>query len=118
MPVRQPDDAGLAAVNAAIADLRVLARYRAQVATVPGVSACGGPERLQGGPSVSAPALLHGRLGTAVRPPPREWGPHKAQLCEISSELDESFVPKPPSHHGQRDVPRTPPTTDRPAPGH
>jgi len=36
VPVRQLDDAGLAAVAAAIADARVLARYRAKVATVPG----------------------------------------------------------------------------------
>ena len=36
MPVRRLDDAGLAAVAAAIADARVLARYRAKVATVPG----------------------------------------------------------------------------------
>lgn len=48
---------------------------------------------------------------------PREWGRHQAQLREISSELDESFVPKPPSHDGRRDVPRNLPTADRPAPG-
>jgi hypothetical protein len=48
---------------------------------------------------------------------PMEWERHQAQLREISSQLDESFVPKPPSHHSQRDVPRTQPTTDRPAPG-
>lgn len=36
MPVRRLDDAGLAAVAGAIADARVLARYRAKVATVPG----------------------------------------------------------------------------------
>lgn len=36
MPVRRLDEAGLAAVGAAIADPRVLARYRAKVATVPG----------------------------------------------------------------------------------
>lgn len=36
MPVRRLDDAGLAAVAAAIADPSVLARYRAKVATVPG----------------------------------------------------------------------------------
>jgi hypothetical protein len=34
--VRRLDEAGLAAVEAAIADARVLARYRAKVATVPG----------------------------------------------------------------------------------
>ena len=36
VPVRRLDDAGLAAVAAAIADPAVLARYRAKVATVPG----------------------------------------------------------------------------------
>jgi hypothetical protein len=48
---------------------------------------------------------------------PREWERHQAQMREVTSELDESFVPKPPGHHTQRDVPRTQPTTDRPAPG-
>ena len=48
---------------------------------------------------------------------PREWERHQAQMREVASELDESFVPKPPGHHAQRDVPRTQPTTDRPAPG-
>ncbi|TGN65147.1 DUF4192 domain-containing protein [Nocardioides eburneiflavus] len=48
---------------------------------------------------------------------PKEWERHQAQLREVTSELDESFVPKPPGHHTQRDVPRTQPTTDRPAPG-
>jgi hypothetical protein len=48
---------------------------------------------------------------------PREWERHQAQMREIAAELDESFVPKPPSHHDQRDVPRTQPSTDRPAPG-
>ena len=47
---------------------------------------------------------------------PREWERHQAQLREVASELDESFVPKPPGH-GQRDVPRTKLTIDRPAPG-
>ncbi|MDN4161882.1 MULTISPECIES: hypothetical protein [Nocardioides] len=36
MPVRRLDDAGLAAVAAAVADPAVLTRYRAKVATVPG----------------------------------------------------------------------------------
>lgn len=36
VPVRRLDDAGLAAVAAAITDPAVLARYRAKVATVPG----------------------------------------------------------------------------------
>jgi hypothetical protein len=36
VPVRRLDDAGLAAVAAAIADPAVLTRYRAKVATVPG----------------------------------------------------------------------------------
>ncbi len=48
---------------------------------------------------------------------PREWERHQTQMREIASELDESFVPKPPGHHSQRDVPRGQPATDRPAPG-
>jgi len=48
---------------------------------------------------------------------PREWERHQAQMREIAGELDESFVPKPPGHHGQRDAPRGQPATDRPAPG-
>lgn len=36
MPVRRLDEAGLAALAAAIADPGALARYRAKVATVPG----------------------------------------------------------------------------------
>ncbi|MFC7362226.1 DUF4192 domain-containing protein [Nocardioides astragali] len=48
---------------------------------------------------------------------PREWERQQAQMREVASELDESFVPKPPGHHTQRDVARTQPTTDRPAPG-
>ncbi len=48
---------------------------------------------------------------------PREWERHHAQMREVASELDESFVPKPPGQQAQRDVPRTQPTTDRPAPG-
>jgi hypothetical protein len=48
---------------------------------------------------------------------PREWERHQAQLREVASELDESFVPKRPNHHSQRDVPGTQPITDRPAHG-
>jgi hypothetical protein len=48
---------------------------------------------------------------------PREWERHQAQLREVAGELDESFVPKTPGHHGQRDVPCTPPISDWPAPG-
>lgn len=48
---------------------------------------------------------------------PREWERHQAQMREVASELDESFVPTPPGQHAQRDVPRTQPSTDRPAPG-
>jgi hypothetical protein len=44
---------------------------------------------------------------------PKEWERYQTQMRE----LDESFVPKPPGHHGQRDVPRDQPATDRPAPG-
>jgi len=47
---------------------------------------------------------------------PREWERHQAQLREVASELDESFVPRPPGH-GQREVPRTKPTIERPASG-
>jgi hypothetical protein len=38
-------------------------------------------------------------------------------MLEVASELDESFVPKPPGQNAQRNVPRTQPTTDRAAPG-
>jgi hypothetical protein len=48
---------------------------------------------------------------------PREWERHQAQMREVASELDESFVPKPLGHHAQQDVPRTQLATDRPAPG-
>ncbi|WP_183097383.1 DUF4192 domain-containing protein [Nocardioides pelophilus] len=48
---------------------------------------------------------------------PREWERHQAQMREVASELDESFVPKPPGQNAQRDVPRTQPSTDRSAPG-
>jgi len=48
---------------------------------------------------------------------PREWERHQAQMREVAAELDESFVPKPPGHHNQRDNPRAQPTTDRPTPG-
>ncbi|WP_082748089.1 DUF4192 domain-containing protein [Nocardioides jensenii] len=47
---------------------------------------------------------------------PREWEPNQTRLREVANELDESFVPKPPSHHDQRDVPASQPT-DRPPPG-
>ncbi len=46
---------------------------------------------------------------------PREWERHQAQMREVASELDESFVPEPPGQ--QRDIPGTRPVTDRPAPG-
>ena len=62
----------------------------------------------------SMAALVASALQNGLHP--REWERQQAQLREISSELDESFVPTPPNHHGQRDVPRTHPT-DRPAPG-
>ncbi len=58
VPVRRLDDAGIAAVAAAIADPAVLVRHRAKVATVSGVSACGGRGR---GRSLRARA--HGRRG-------------------------------------------------------
>jgi hypothetical protein len=48
---------------------------------------------------------------------PREWERHQAQMRGVASQLDESFVPKPPGQNAQRDVPRTQPTTDQPAPG-
>jgi hypothetical protein len=48
---------------------------------------------------------------------PREWERHQAQMREVAAELDESFVPKPPGHHNERDAPRAQPATDRPAPG-
>ena len=48
---------------------------------------------------------------------PREWERHQAQIREVATELDESFVPKPPGHHNHRDAPRAQPATDRPAPG-
>lgn len=48
---------------------------------------------------------------------PREWERHQAQMREVAAELDESFVPRPPGHHNERDAPRAQPATDRPAPG-
>jgi hypothetical protein len=48
---------------------------------------------------------------------PNEWERHQAQLHEISSQIDEGSVPTPPNHRARREVPRTQPTTDRPAPG-
>lgn len=47
---------------------------------------------------------------------PREWERHEAQMREVASELDESFVPRPPGH-AQRDVPRPTISRDRPTPG-
>ena len=47
---------------------------------------------------------------------PREWERYQTQMRDLAGEIDESFVPKPPEH--QRDVPRTQPTTERPAPSH
>ena len=48
---------------------------------------------------------------------PREWERYQAQMREIASELDESFVPKPPGHTASGTSRGTQPTTDRPAPG-
>jgi hypothetical protein len=48
---------------------------------------------------------------------PSEWERHQAQMREVASELDGSFVPKPARHHAPRDVPWTQPTTERAAPG-
>ena len=46
---------------------------------------------------------------------PREWDRYQTQMRDLAGELDESYVPKPPGQ--QRDIPGTPPVTDRPAPG-
>jgi len=46
---------------------------------------------------------------------PREWDRLQTQMRGLATELDESFVPAPPSQ--QRDLPGTQPNTDRPAPG-
>ena len=45
---------------------------------------------------------------------PREWDRYQSEMRDLASELDESFVPKPPER--QRNLPRTRPVTDRPAP--
>ena len=63
----------------------------------------------------SMAALVASALQNGLHP--MEWERHQAQAREISGELDESFVPKPPNHRSQRDVPRIRPSTDRPAPG-
>ena len=61
----------------------------------------------------SMAAIVASALQNGIHP--REWERYQTQMRDLASELDESFVPKPPEH--QRDVPRTQPTTDRPAPG-
>lgn len=45
---------------------------------------------------------------------PREWDRYQSEMRDLAGELDESFVPKPPEQ--QRDLPRTRPMTNRPAP--
>ena len=46
---------------------------------------------------------------------PREWEGYHTQVRDITADLDESFVPKPPGR--QRDIPGRQPVTDRPPPG-
>jgi hypothetical protein len=41
----------------------------------------------------------------------------RGELRAISGELDESFVPKPPDHGAQREIPRDSAGPGRPAPG-
>jgi len=66
----------------------------------------------------SMAAIVASALQNGIHP--REWQRYQTQMRDLASELDESFVPKPPEH--QREVLRTQrtadrPSTDRPAPG-
>jgi len=45
---------------------------------------------------------------------PREWDRYQSEMRDLAGELDESFEPKPPEQ--RRNLPRTRPMTDRPAP--
>ena len=63
----------------------------------------------------SMAAIVASALQNALHP--REWERHQAQLREIATEFDESFVPKQPGHLNQRDVPRGQPAPDGLAPG-
>jgi hypothetical protein len=48
---------------------------------------------------------------------PQEWEKNHAELRSIASDLDESFVPKPPSPREDHDIPRGPIGPDHAAPG-
>ncbi|MBB3045737.1 DUF4192 domain-containing protein [Nocardioides soli] len=61
----------------------------------------------------SMAAIVASALQNGIHP--REWERYQTQMRDLAGELDESFVPQPPSQ--QRDLPGTRPTTDRPAPG-
>ena len=61
----------------------------------------------------SMAAIVASALQNGIHP--REWDRCQTQMRDVATELDESFVPTPPGQ--QRDLPRTPPTTDRPALG-
>jgi hypothetical protein len=61
----------------------------------------------------SMAAIVASALQNGIHP--REWERYQTQMRDLAGELDESFVPKPPEQ--QRDLPRTQPTADRPAPG-
>ncbi|MGB0190152.1 MAG: DUF4192 domain-containing protein [Nocardioides sp.] len=61
----------------------------------------------------SMAAIVASALQNGIHP--REWERYQTQMRDLASELDESFVPQPPSQ--QRDLPGTRPTTDRPARG-
>lgn len=64
-------------------------------------------------PPYSMAAIVAAALQNGVHP--REWEWYQTQMRDVAGELEESFVPTSPAQ--QRDVPRTQPTADRPAPG-
>jgi hypothetical protein len=61
----------------------------------------------------SMAAIVASALQNGIHP--QEWERYQTQMRELAGELDESFVPNPPSQ--ERDVPHAQPVTDRPAPG-
>jgi hypothetical protein len=61
----------------------------------------------------SMAAIVASALQNGIHP--REWERYQTQVRDVTAELDESFVRKPPGQ--QRAIPSTQPFADRPAPG-
>src|SRR5690606_13056857 len=61
----------------------------------------------------SMAAIVASALQNGIHP--REWDRYQTQMRDLAAELDESFVPQPPTH--QRDLPPMQPAPNRPAPG-